>query len=222
MMYLLTAVSRNASVPHGPRAQTRPGRYRLTMAGPLLPGHGTASPARPPPRPGPCTRTRTGRCRGHPADPTPPAGRELHPRVIPQESGLAARFLRDREWRPGCAGRASGASRAGGAGGGVRRVLGPEHAGARRGWLSHSPLGSCQGRFQVGSDLGHHLLGATGPRLPAALAASGAAQKFVERGSCCLQGTGRGDCSRSVSARNQQPVTVAASGQSAAVAAHVG
>jgi hypothetical protein len=51
---------------------------------------------------------------------------------------------------------------------------------------------------------------------------SGAAQRFVERGSCCLQGAGRGDCSRSVSARNQQPVTVAASGQSAAVAAHVG
>jgi len=45
--------------------------------------------------------------------------------------------------------------------------------------------------------------------------ASGAAQKFVERGSCCLQGAGRGDCSRSASARNQQPVTVAASGQSA-------
>ena len=42
-------------------------------------------------------------------------------------------------------------------------------------------------------------------------APSGAAQKFVERGSCCLQGAGRGDCSRSVSARNQQPVTVAAS-----------
>ncbi len=36
-----------------------------------LTGWGTASPAAP--RPGPCTRPRTGRCRGRPANPTAPA-----------------------------------------------------------------------------------------------------------------------------------------------------
>src|SRR5215217_5399652 len=41
----------------------------------LLWGHGTASSAVPTPRPGHCPRTRTGRCRGPPADPTPLPGR---------------------------------------------------------------------------------------------------------------------------------------------------
>jgi hypothetical protein len=53
----------------------------------------------------------------------------------------------------------------------ARRVLGPEPSDARLGWLSHSPLGRCEGRFQVGSYLRHHLLGTADPRLPAAFAA---------------------------------------------------
>jgi hypothetical protein len=59
----------------GTARRTRPGTYRLHMAGLLRWGHGTASPAVPAPRPGPCTRPRIGRCRGHPAGPTPPADR---------------------------------------------------------------------------------------------------------------------------------------------------
>jgi hypothetical protein len=53
----------------------------------------------------------------------------------------------------------------------VTQSLGPEAPGARLGRRSHRWLGSCQGRLQVGSDLGHDLLGAADPRLPAALAA---------------------------------------------------
>ena len=60
---------------HGPLLPKRPGRYRSTWRDRCCGGHGTASPAVPAPRPGPCPRTRTGRCRGHPAGPTPPAGR---------------------------------------------------------------------------------------------------------------------------------------------------
>jgi hypothetical protein len=41
-------------------------------------------------------------------------------------------------------------------------------------------------------------------------------------GHAAFRARGRGDCARSVSPRNQQPGTVAASGQSAVLAAHVG
>jgi len=73
------------SRPHGP-GRMRPGRMRKdSHQGPAPPnpvngrhvtlsgcagtatGQGTASPSAP--RPGPCTRPRTGRCRGQPADP---------------------------------------------------------------------------------------------------------------------------------------------------------
>jgi hypothetical protein len=52
-------------------------------------------------------------------------------------------------------------------------VSAPEASEARLG-RSLSPLASGEGRFQVGSDLGHDLLGAADPRLPAALAAGAA------------------------------------------------
>jgi hypothetical protein len=54
----------------------------------------------------------------------------------------------------------------------VTRPSGPEAPGARL--RSHWWLGSGEGRVQVGSDLGHDLLGAADPGLPAALAAGAA------------------------------------------------
>jgi hypothetical protein len=55
----------------------------------------------------------------------------------------------------------------------VTRTSALEAAGATRlGRLFHLPLGRCEGRLQVGSDLGHDLLGAADPRLPAACTAS--------------------------------------------------
>ena len=50
------------------------------------------------------------------------------------------------------------------------RASGPEDSGARLGRLFHWPLGSCEGLIEVGSHLGHDLLDAAGPRLPAAFA----------------------------------------------------
>jgi hypothetical protein len=50
----------------------------------------------------------------------------------------------------------------------------PSAPGARLGRRSHRRLGRCQGRVQVGSYLGHDLLGTANPRLPAALAAAAA------------------------------------------------
>src|SRR5829696_5713783 len=47
----------------------------------------------------------------------------------------------------------------------------PEGPGARLGRRPHWPLASCQGPLQVGSDLGHDLLGAANRRRPAAFAA---------------------------------------------------
>jgi hypothetical protein len=55
----------------------------------------------------------------------------------------------------------------------VATVSTTEAPGARRG-RSRSPLGSCQGCFEVGSDLGHDLFGAADPRLPATFAAGAA------------------------------------------------
>jgi hypothetical protein len=54
----------------------------------------------------------------------------------------------------------------------VTRASALEDAGTRLGRLFHLPLGRCEGRLQVGSDLGHDLLGAADPRLPAACTAS--------------------------------------------------
>jgi hypothetical protein len=52
----------------------------------------------------------------------------------------------------------------------VMRASGSEDSGARLGRLSHWPRGSCEGLIQVGSHLGHDLLDAADPRLPAAFA----------------------------------------------------
>lgn len=52
--------------------------------------------------------------------------------------------------------------------------LGPEDPGLKLGRLSRSRLGSSYGRVQVRSYIGHDLLGAAGPRVPAALAAGAA------------------------------------------------
>jgi hypothetical protein len=65
--------------------------------------------------------------------------------------------------QPRCAGPSTGVQ--------VTQSLGLEGPGARLGRLSPRRLGSCQGRFQVGSDLGHDLLGTADPRLPATFAA---------------------------------------------------
>jgi hypothetical protein len=56
----------------------------------------------------------------------------------------------------------------------VTEASAPEEPGGRLGWLFHWWLDSCQGRVQVGSDLGHDLLGATDLGLPAANAAGAA------------------------------------------------
>jgi hypothetical protein len=56
----------------------------------------------------------------------------------------------------------------------VARASGPKGPGARLGRRSHWRLGSGEGRVQVGSDLGHDLLGAADPGLPAAFAAGAA------------------------------------------------
>jgi len=53
----------------------------------------------------------------------------------------------------------------------VTRASGPKGSGARLGRRSHWRLGSAEGRVQVGSYLGHDLLGAADPGLPAAFAA---------------------------------------------------
>jgi hypothetical protein len=53
----------------------------------------------------------------------------------------------------------------------VTGASGREDSGARLSRLFDSPLGSCDGRLQVGSYLGHDLLGAADVRLPAAFAA---------------------------------------------------
>ena len=50
----------------------------------------------------------------------------------------------------------------------VMRASGPEDPRARLGRLSHWRLGGGYRRVQVSSDLGHDLLGAADPRLPAA------------------------------------------------------
>jgi hypothetical protein len=52
----------------------------------------------------------------------------------------------------------------------VMRASGPDDSGARLGGLSHWRLGSCEGLIEVGSHLGHDLLDAADPRLPAAFA----------------------------------------------------
>src|SRR6266508_2414567 len=54
------------------------------------------------------------------------------------------------------------------------RASGPHAPGARLGQLFRLCLGSSYGRVQVRSNLGHDLLGAADPRLPAALAAGAA------------------------------------------------
>jgi hypothetical protein len=56
----------------------------------------------------------------------------------------------------------------------ITRASGPKGPGARLGRWSHWRLGSGEGRVQVGSYLGHDLLGAADPRLPAAFAAGAA------------------------------------------------
>lgn len=53
----------------------------------------------------------------------------------------------------------------------MRRRSAPESPRAGLSRLSHLPLGSGEGRLQVGSDLGHNLLGTTDLRLPAAFTA---------------------------------------------------
>jgi hypothetical protein len=58
---------------------------------------------------------------------------------------------------------------------------GPEDPGARLSWLSRWRLGGGYSRVQVGSYLGHDLLGAADPRLPAAFAA-GAALATLDSG----------------------------------------
>jgi hypothetical protein len=68
-----------------------PGSPRLLPAdaGDARRSPGTASPAVPAPRPGPCTQPRTGRSRGHPADPTPPPGRVKGAPHAPRPCGTA-------------------------------------------------------------------------------------------------------------------------------------
>jgi hypothetical protein len=75
---------------------------RVTLSGCAGTAHqvGTASPAAP--RPGPCTRPRTGRCRGQPADPAAP------PAPLPR-AGDTGRLRRVKPCRPTATDRADSA-----------------------------------------------------------------------------------------------------------------
>jgi hypothetical protein len=95
----------------------------------------------------------------------------------------------------------------------VTPVSGPEGPGARLGRRFPWRLGRCQGCFEVGSYLGHDLLGAADPRLPAALAAGVALAEFgsgrgshgdLVPGDLLVDGDGHGRSDRSVMAEPTQ------------------
>jgi hypothetical protein len=82
------------------------------------------------------------------------------PREAPRPAGHGACQPCVRRAAPGAMGTQS--TRQGG--------VGPAHTDGGRDVIAATPGGSCQDCFEVGSDLGHDLLGAADPRLPAALA----------------------------------------------------
>jgi hypothetical protein len=91
----------------GPPNPARSRSRRATLSGSAgqLAGWGTASPAAP--RPGPCTRPRTGRCRGRRPDPTAP-GRPPQGRCAVLRTGLRPPLTRPPAPRAATTGRPPG------------------------------------------------------------------------------------------------------------------